>query len=281
MAAAGDPRASEDPGATVSIRPGMGMLGVLKHLRYTPWHALAEYVDTAIASHQAHRARLGTPRVRVAIDLDPAARRIEVRDDAAGIAPADFPRAFRPAEVPPDRSGLSEFGMGMKSASCWFAPRWSVRTRALGDARERRVAFDVARIVGERVEQLDVEERAVPPGTPYTVIELLDCHEFPTGRSLGKVREHLRDLYRDFLRADELELIVGGERLAYVGPEVLIAPRHDAESVPHGEAIEWRKPIAFDLGGGQSAHGFAALLRRCCGAARRRRRDSRCSAAAG
>ena len=47
------------------------------------------------------------------------------------VFPKDDPRD-PPAAIPPDRSGLSEFGMGMKSAACWFAPRWSVRTKALG-----------------------------------------------------------------------------------------------------------------------------------------------------
>ena len=56
---------------------------------------------------------------------------------------SEFPRAFRPAELPPDRSGLCEFGMGMKSAACWFARQWEVRTSALGEPVERTVSFDI------------------------------------------------------------------------------------------------------------------------------------------
>ena len=37
--------------------------------------------------------------------------------------------------------------MGMKSAACWFAPRWRVRTTALAETIERTINFDIASIV--------------------------------------------------------------------------------------------------------------------------------------
>jgi Histidine kinase-, DNA gyrase B-, and HSP90-like ATPase len=120
----------------VDIRPGVSILAVLRHLNYRPWFALGEFVDNSVQSFLDHRRELeiaeGTGlKLRVDIDIDPTPpARISIRDNAAGIFPTEFPRAFRPASVPPDRSGLAEFGMGMKSAACWFAPKWSVRTKA-------------------------------------------------------------------------------------------------------------------------------------------------------
>ena len=118
----------------VNIRPSVSVLSVLKHLNYKPWFALAEFVDNAIQSALSNerqlRAALGKNyKLKVEIEITPEdGGQIVVRDNAGGIALADFPRAFRPADIPPDRSGLSEFGMGMKSAAFWFASRWSVRT---------------------------------------------------------------------------------------------------------------------------------------------------------
>src|SRR5581483_10922510 len=114
----------------INIRPEVSILSVLRHLNYKPWFALAEFVDNAIQSfltnHQALQSLHGAnPQLRVDITLEPdAPGRLTIRDNAAGIAEADYPRAFKPAEVPPDRSGLSEFGMGMKSAACWLARHW-------------------------------------------------------------------------------------------------------------------------------------------------------------
>src|SRR5262245_26257829 len=112
----------------VSIRPGVSVLSVLRHLNYRPWFALAEFVDNALQSSIQNRNELEqldkNYQLEVKIEFpEELPRRLIIRDNAGGISLHDFPRAFRPAIVPPDRSGLSEFGMGMKSASCWFAPR--------------------------------------------------------------------------------------------------------------------------------------------------------------
>jgi len=134
---------------SVSIRPGVRVLSVLRHLNYKPWFALAEFVDNALQSYLDYRKVLHQVegkgfRLTVTIKIETEeGGRITVRDNAAGIHKADYVRAFRAAEVPPDSTGLSEFGMGMKSAACWFAPAWVVRTKALGEPEEKTVAFDI------------------------------------------------------------------------------------------------------------------------------------------
>lgn len=248
----------------VNIRPGVSVLSVLRHLNYKPWYALAEYVDNAIQSFQANRERLrvaGQPdRLKVDIllgsDADP---RIIIRDNACGIAAADYDRAFKPAEVPLDRTGLSEFGMGMKSASCWFARQWRVRTAALGEGIERTVSFDIASIVATGTEELEVVSRPVPPMTHFTEVILEDLYKAPQGRTRGKMKDHLASIYRIFLREGWFELTVDGDPLKYETPRILVAPD---ERTPGGPALTWRRDIAFDFGQGLRARGFAALRER-------------------
>ena len=146
------PRATAEQ---VAIRPGVSVLSVFRYLNYQPWFALAEFVDNAVQSSHANAAALLAAhgagwKLKVSIEIDTVPPgRIVIRDSAAGISAADFPRAFRPAVVPPDSSGLSEFGMGMKSAACWFASRWYVRTKALGESVERTVRFNIDEIVSD------------------------------------------------------------------------------------------------------------------------------------
>src|SRR5690349_1180847 len=146
----------------VSIRPEVTILSVLQHLNYRPWFALAEFVDNSLQSYLANRKeiqRVDGPQTRLRVEIETNSEDgglIVVRDNAAGIYHSEFPRAFRPAELPPDSKGLSEFGMGMKSAACWFARNWSVRTSALGEAVERTVTFDIAEILDDRIEELRV-----------------------------------------------------------------------------------------------------------------------------
>jgi len=255
-------QSSEPALEKVSIRPGVSILSVLRHLNYKPWFALAEFVDNAIQSYvenkAAREALHGSDwKLKVTIEVDTSLPgRIVVRDNAAGILTAAFPRAFRPAVIPPDRSGLSEFGMGMKSAACWFSPRWQVRTKALGESVERTVKFDIDRIVEDELEELDIEERPASATEHYTEIALQDLHHVPVGRSLGKIKEHLTDIYRCFVREGVLELRFGTDLLTYEEPAVLNAPFYKD---PNGASQVWRKEIDFELGNGLAVKGFAAL----------------------
>ena len=112
----------------------------------------------------------------------------------------------------------------MKSAACWFAPRWKVRTKALGEAVERNVQFDIARIVRDELEELGIEEHPARANEHYTEITVNELHHVPVGRTLGKIKEHLTDIYRVFLRSGMLDLVFNGERLIYDEPPILTAP---------------------------------------------------------
>lgn len=248
----------------VSIRPGVSILSVLSHLNYRPWFALAEFVDNAIQSHLTNQAALvaldGPTKLKVSIDIESTDDgRITVRDNAAGISAGDFPRAFRPAQLPPDRSGLCEFGMGMKSAACWFAPRWYVRSSALGELVERTVKFNIAEIIKDSLDELDVQSARCSADSHFTEIALMGLHQLPIGRTLGKIRSHLTEIYRIFVREGMLELRLNGEELCYEQPEILIAPSYRDED---GSAVEWRKEFDFDFGADLRAHGFAAIRKR-------------------
>ena len=246
----------------VDIRPGVSVLGVLRHLNYRAWFALGEFVDNAVESFIKHRSALEKIegkglKLRVDIDINTAApARISIRDNAAGIFEKEYERAFRPAALPPDRSGLAEFGMGMKSAACWFAPRWSVRTKALGEAISRSVHFDIENIINDDIEELTIREKAEKPNSHYTEVVLEDIFHVPVGRTVAKLKEHLTDIYRDFIRDGLLELRLNGEELAYKEPKVLKAPYYKEKS---GADRVWRKNIEFDFGDGLTVHGFAAL----------------------
>ena len=246
----------------VDIRPGVSILAVLRHLNYRPWYALSEFVDNAVESFSEHQAALSeiqgeNIKLRVDIDIDTASPpRISIRDNAAGIFESEYVRAFRPAAVPPNRTGLSEFGMGMKSAACWFAPCWMVRTSALGESVERTVHFDIENIVNDDIKELTIQEARATPESHYTEIVLEDVFHIPVGRTIAKLKEHLTDIYRAFMRDDVLELRFNGDSLEYRQPKILKSAYFKDKE---GPIKEWRKAIEFDFGAGLSAHGFAAL----------------------
>lgn len=245
----------------INIRPGVSILSVLPHLNYKPWYALAEFVDNALQSYLTRKRELREMEGRnfvlsVDINIDQAAQQIRISDNAGGIEGADFARAFRPAEAPPDASGLSEFGMGMKSAAAWFAPKWIVRTKALGETVERTVKFDIGEIVTNSIEELDVVSRRVPADRHYTEI-VLDCvRRMPQTRTLAKIVDHLSSIYRCFTRSGELRLTFDGEPLLFEEPEVLIAPPWRTRDA---KPFLWRKEVSIQLDGKRRAEGFIAI----------------------
>lgn len=246
---------------SVNIRPGVNVLSVLPHLNYKAWYALAEFVDNAIQSSIDENKDLKKTegsgyRLRVDIRFETQENCIVIRDNAAGIAASSYRRAFRPAEIPPNASGLSEFGMGMKSAACWFAPNWSVRTTALGENIERTVIFDIDKIVEDSTEELHIVSTQVASEKHYTEIRLDNIRRFPRGRTVQKIKDHLSSIYRIFIREGSLILTVDGEPLQFKDPEILIAPSYRD---PDGAMVTWKKDIHIDLGQGKSASGFVAI----------------------
>lgn len=245
----------------INIRPQVNILSVLKYLEYESWYALAEFVDNAIASYLEYEKELKMAegdefKFEVNIEIDEIRNKITIRDNAAGIQPKDFHRAFRAAEAPPDTSGLSEFGMGMKSAACWFSDTWNVRTAALGEGTEKIVQFDMKKIFEDKLEELDVTIKATNPNYHYTIIELYNVDKIPKKKGLWKVKEHLKSIYRDFIRKGILTLKVDNEELHYQEPKILKAPKFDD---PKGEPILWKKEINFPIENGLSVHGFVAI----------------------
>ncbi len=234
------------------------MYGAFARLNYKPWFAIAEFVDNSIQSFISNKdglAQLGQASITVRIFADQD--RIVVTDDAAGIGVGDFPRAFLPAEPPPQREGLSEFGLGMKAAACWFAKRWSVRTQAAGDPWERTIRFDVPKIIANQTEELTVEIKpATTPAAHFTTLTLEHLNVRPQKRTTSKIKTHLASIYRCFLRTKELRLFYNDEELSFSDAPILVAPRYDQ---PDGPPVPWKADFVVDLDGNHTVRGWAAL----------------------
>ncbi|MFW5473150.1 ATP-binding protein [Knoellia sp. CPCC 206450] len=245
----------------VSIRPGVAMLGLFPHMKYEPWYALGELVDNGIQSYLSNRDRLRDAepdyRLRIEIEIDKTqGGTIVVRDNAAGIAHGDWHRAFLVAEPPTDATGLSQFGVGMKAACCWFAKNWSLRTSHLGEEIIRSVSFDIPEIVATRDETLAVIDEPTDWRTHFTEIRMSNLYRTPQTKTQAKIKEYLGAIYRQFLRNGDVELLFNGDPITFQEHPVLTAPLW---SDPGGEPITWRKDVDLRLDSGRRVKGFVSI----------------------
>jgi len=246
----------------ILIRPKVAMYAAFARLNYKPWYALAEFVDNALQSALSNIDALQAASrgdYCLSVEIDANEERIEIRDNAAGIQESAYARAFLPASPPPDTSGLSEFGLGMKAAASWFARQWSVRTSALGEPVERTITFDIPRIVETNCEELEPFESPTHVETHFTTISLSNLQVRPKGRTLGKIREHLSSIYRIFIRDGLLQLRFNGELLTFEPSAFLVAPYY---AMPDSQPVVWRRDIELDMGDGHRVKGWAGLLAR-------------------
>lgn len=244
----------------IQIRPEIGMYAAFARLNYKPWFALAEFVDNSLQSATANitalRKRDGAD-YRLRVDINLSHDSIEIRDNAAGIAEVDYARAFLPAAPPPDTSGLSEFGLGMKAAASWFSNLWSVRTKALNDVVERTIIFDIADILQRKIDQLEPIEAPSKNDAHYTTVHLQRLNVFPRGNTVKKIKSHLGSIYRIYIRDNLLDLYVDGERIDHMQPKLLTAAYHRDQSA---KPVRWYKDFSIAIDETHSISGWAGLL---------------------
>ena len=125
--------------------------------------------------------------------------------------------------------------------------------RSWRESVARTVRFNIDHIVSDDIQELAIEEAAENPNSPLHRSRPRKRVPGAVGRTVAKLKEHLTDIYRAFIREGWLELRFNGELLSYVEPRVLRAAYFRNKDGPERE---WRKPINFDFGDGLSP--FAA-----------------------
>ena len=195
-----------------------------KRLSYSAWHALAEFIDNSLQSYRANKPRLdkayaeSQDSLTVRITYGRAGGgRLLIHDNAMGMTKTELTNALRIGKPPKVTTGLSEFGLGMKTAACWFGNRWTVRTKRRGSPTGRKITFVVEEVADNR-RDLQEEEFTALPAEHFTEIEITELHHELRGWQIKNVKDYLRSMYRKPIRSEELELIFNDERLSWRSP---------------------------------------------------------------
>ena len=107
----------------LEVRIGPETVRSYKRLAYEAWWALAEFIDNSTQSYFSNRPALDKSyaksdgRFEVLINYDRDNDTIRITDTAMGMSLEELSRAVNIGTPPPDTTGRSEFGMGLKTAA--------------------------------------------------------------------------------------------------------------------------------------------------------------------
>lgn len=205
----------------LKLQIGLDAIGSYKRLSYTPWYAIAEFVDNSTQSFFNNQSTLESISkdarpLQVIIDYNVNDKVLSIKDNAMGMSYTELENALAIAKPPEIATGRSRYGMGLKTAACWIGNFWSIRTKKYGETNEYYVNIDVNKVIsGENIEDSSVTEN-LPKETHYTIIEIKEHNRNFKGRTIRKIRDYLSSMYREDFRNKKLSLIWNNEELFWV-----------------------------------------------------------------
>lgn len=248
---------------SINIRPTTSVYATYKNIRYDPWTAIAEFVDNSTQSYYDNIERLESTKYWDGLTVDIEYKRdkingdrLIIRDDAYGMDFHDFKRAIM-LDSPPKRKSRSEFGMGLKTAACWFGKCWSVESVALGSGVKYKATVDVEALSKYKNEEITVEEIPCSTKEHGTIVTIWNLNRTLSGTQIGKTKDQLRGMYRTDLRSGKIKILYNAVGLVYETPKVL------TEILPDGSEKVWKKDIdiSFDFNGeAKRVYGFIGIL---------------------
>lgn len=231
----------------INIRPSTSVYATYQRLSYRPWYAIAEFVDNSTQSYFDHRDELNPespygrrlPGVRVEVNYDSETDTLIVYDTAYGMEIEDFTRALVLDSPPKNRSGRSEFGMGLKTAACWFGTEWTIESTQLGSTRKYCATIDVLDLAQHRSETVAVEQEPIEPSLHFTRLTICNIRHPIRGKTTRRVLDQLGSMYRQDLRSGEILILWNGQPISFDEPPIL------SESQDDGSVRTWKQHVSF------------------------------------
>ncbi len=244
----------------INIRPTSSVYATYKRLSYQPWTAIAEFVDNSTQSFYDHKEELMIQKYAKGLNITiryiedvVEGDRLEITDDAYGMEWTDFQRAVVLDRPPKNTSGRNEFGMGLKTAACWFGLLWSVESTQLNSTTKYYTEINIDELGKYKTEEIDVREETVSKKDHFTKIVIKRLNKHIVGsRTIGKVKELLSSIYREDLRTGLVRITYNGSVLQF----------KEAPVYTDDDSKTWKKDISFTVqheGKELAVSGFIAI----------------------
>lgn len=228
-----------------------------KRLSYEPWFAFAEFVDNSTQAYFDHRKELDTlfektgDRLRISIVYSAQEDKIIISDNSIGMNNDGLIRAFKVGQPPENPDGRSKYGLGMKTAACWFGNNWTIKTKKLNEDKSYEINIDVdtiAKHIGEF--NLTVKTTPANPEEHGTTLTIIDLNRKFIGKTLWKIKDFLSSIYR-FDLSDGIEIKWNGSALTWKG--------YEDELHVTADGVRFKKLFQFEVNK-KSVNGWVGVL---------------------
>lgn len=206
----------------MKLKLGPEIISSYKRLAYEVWYALAEFVDNSTQAYFNNKAKLDKTyaetstklTVEISTGKDKHGEYIRISDNSIGMSEAELENAVIIGHPPVNTRGRSKYGLGLKTGASWFGDLWTVETKKLGDKVKHTITINVPRVAANNLD-LPHKKEASPTEKHFTIIEIRNLHRRISGRTLKKVKNYLRSLYRRDISNNRLILKWNGEILSW------------------------------------------------------------------
>ena len=250
----------------IPFHPTVNIYRGYQRYDYPIQFALAEFIDNSIQSAIDHKLS----EVKITITWDVNTQVLTIYDCAGGIETKRLQKgALQPGVEPDNKSGMHEFGQGLKAAAFSLADKWTLKTSARNEPIERTIYFDIDEVLKNEGTSLPNEESELKEEPSYTQIDLVlrNPRQFPKTKALSKLKNSLGLTYSHYLKEGsapliDLTIITKGlkgsknshpvEYQAYIKPsDILFSPPFKSDGTPdlNKEEIKWKKNILIHIKG--------------------------------
>lgn len=203
---------------------GPQIIGSYKRLSYKAWYALAEFVDNSTQAYFENKKVLDdtfsktgeTLKVEFEYKSSNGDSYLIIKDNSIGMNENELENALIIGKPPVNDSGRSKYGLGLKTAACWFGDYWEIKTKKLGEKKEHRITVDVQKVVAGERDLSHSENDEVAIEDHYTIITIKSLHRNLVGNTIFKIKNYLRSMYRIDIRDINLNLNWNGDLLKWV-----------------------------------------------------------------
>ncbi|MEQ8909647.1 MAG: ATP-binding protein [Vicingaceae bacterium] len=233
---------------TTKLMVGTNIISTYKRLSYKAWYAIAEFVDNSTQAYFNNKVELDkvygeSDRLTVKVNYSRKDSCLVIEDNSMGMDLDRFKHALHIGDTKYS-NGRSKYGVGMKTAACWFGDKWTIESCKLGEGKEYSCTVSVDEIIEQSDDTITIKEKEVDKGLHYTNIKIENLHKIMHGNTLNKVKSFLERIYYIDIANNELTIEFQGTELESFDLEEGLFINE--------EGNKYKKEFSFSIGGENS-----------------------------